>query len=49
MEDNIVYARGRQVRSNAELVERAARLATELQRPPMLTGEARQLLGLAPA
>ena len=37
MEDNIVYARGRQVRSNAELVERAARLATELQRPPMST------------
>jgi 3-keto-5-aminohexanoate cleavage enzyme len=49
MEDNIVYARGRQVRSNAELVERAARLATELQRPPMSTGEARQLLGLAGA
>jgi 3-keto-5-aminohexanoate cleavage enzyme len=49
MEDNIVYARGRQVRSNAELVERAARLATELQRPPMSTGEARQLLGLTVA
>ena len=46
MEDNIVYARGRQVRSNAELVERAARLATELQRPPMSTGQARDLLGL---
>jgi 3-keto-5-aminohexanoate cleavage enzyme len=48
MEDNIVYARGRQVRSNAELVERAARLATELQRPPMTTAEARELLGLPP-
>ncbi len=37
MEDNVVYARGRQVRSNAELVERAARIATELQRPPLST------------
>ena len=46
MEDNVVYARGRQVRSNAELVERAARLATELQRPPMSTADARTLLGL---
>jgi 3-keto-5-aminohexanoate cleavage enzyme len=46
MEDNVVYARGRQVRSNAELVERAARLATELQRPPLSTSEARDLLGL---
>src|SRR5918911_24894 len=47
MEDNVVYARGRQVRSNAELVERAARLATEFQRPPMTTAQARELLGLA--
>ncbi|MGZ4649202.1 MAG: 3-keto-5-aminohexanoate cleavage protein, partial [Kineosporiaceae bacterium] len=47
MEDTIVYARGRRVRSNAELVERAARLAIELQRPPMTTGQARELLGLA--
>jgi 3-keto-5-aminohexanoate cleavage enzyme len=44
-----VFARGRQVRSNAELVERAAHLATELQRPPMSTADARALLGLAPA
>jgi len=49
MEDNIVYARGRQVRSNAELVERAARLATELQRPPLSTSETCDLLGLPPA
>ena len=49
MEDNIVYARGRQVRSNAELVERAARVATELQRPPMSTAQARELLGLPAA
>jgi 3-keto-5-aminohexanoate cleavage enzyme len=49
MEDNIVYARGQQVRSNAELVERAARVATELQRPPMSTAQARELLGLPAA
>jgi uncharacterized protein (DUF849 family) len=46
MEDNLTYAKGRPVRSNAELVERAARLATELQRPPMGTPDARALLGL---
>ena len=46
MEDNVVYARGRQVRSNAELVERAVRVAMELQRPPMSTAGARDLLGL---
>ncbi len=44
MEDNLVFARGREVRSNAELVERAARVATELQRPPLTTGAARDLL-----
>jgi uncharacterized protein (DUF849 family) len=49
MEDNVVFARGRPVRSNAELVERAARLATELQRPPMSTAQARDLLGLPAA
>jgi uncharacterized protein (DUF849 family) len=48
MEDNLVYARGREVRSNAELVERAARIATELQRPPLSTDETRALLGLPP-
>ncbi|MFN8098975.1 MAG: 3-keto-5-aminohexanoate cleavage protein [Dermatophilaceae bacterium] len=46
MEDNIVYARGQQVQHNAELVARAARLATELQRPPMTTAEARETLGV---
>jgi len=47
MEDNLVYARGRAVRSNVELVERAARLAAELQRPVLTTAGARELLGLA--
>jgi 3-keto-5-aminohexanoate cleavage enzyme len=44
MEDNLVFARGRPVRDNAELVERAAELATLLQRPPLTTAEARSLL-----
>jgi uncharacterized protein (DUF849 family) len=46
MEDNLVYARGRNVTSNAELVERAARLAAELQRPAMSTSDARALLAV---
>jgi 3-keto-5-aminohexanoate cleavage enzyme len=46
MEDNTVYARGRRVRSNAELVGRAARIAAELQRPPLSTAQTRDLLGL---
>ncbi|HZJ07823.1 MAG TPA: 3-keto-5-aminohexanoate cleavage protein, partial [Nocardioidaceae bacterium] len=46
MEDNLMYARGRPVAGNVELVERAARLATEMQRPPMTTAEARELLGV---
>ncbi len=46
MEDNIVYAKGQIVQDNSELVARAARLATELQRPPMTTTEARAFLGI---
>lgn len=46
MEDNIVYAKGQLVQDNSELVARAARLATELQRPPMTTTEARAFLGI---
>ena len=49
MEDNVVYARGRMVRSNAELVERAARLAAEMQRPAMSTARARELLAVRAA
>lgn len=47
MEDNVFYAPGREVTGNAELVARAANLATELQRPPMTPAGARELLGLA--
>ena len=46
MEDNLMYGRGRPVRDNAELVERAAELATTLQRPPLSTAEARSLLAI---
>jgi len=46
MEDNLMYAPRRPVAGNAELVARAAALATELQRPPMTTSEARALLNL---
>jgi uncharacterized protein (DUF849 family) len=49
MEDHLTYAKGRPVRSNVELVERAARLANELQRPPMTPDEGRALLGIAPS
>ena len=46
MEDNLVFAKGRPVTHNKELVARAAELATLLQRPPMSTAEARQLLAV---
>lgn len=46
MEDNVVFARGRQVQHNRELVERAAALAEVMQRPAMSTGDARALLGV---
>lgn len=44
MEDNLMYARGRPVAGNVELVQRAARMADEMQRPPMSTDDARTLL-----
>lgn len=46
MEDNLVFAKGQPVTHNKELVARAAELATLLQRPPMSTAEARQLLAV---
>ena len=45
MEDNLMLAKGRPVRHNAELVSRAAELATLMQRPPLTTDEARTMLG----
>jgi uncharacterized protein (DUF849 family) len=49
MEDTVSYARGRPVTHNAELVERAADLATLAQRPPMSAAEVRDLLQVRPA
>jgi uncharacterized protein (DUF849 family) len=46
MEDTLTYSRGRPVARNAELVDRAAQLATIAQRPPMSAAEARDLLGI---
>jgi uncharacterized protein (DUF849 family) len=46
MEDNLVFAKGQPVTHNKELVARAAELATIMQRPPMSTAEARQLLAV---
>lgn len=45
-EDNIFYRKGELARSNAQLVERVARLARELDRPIATPAQARKLLGL---
>ncbi|WP_409484776.1 3-keto-5-aminohexanoate cleavage protein [Arsenicicoccus dermatophilus] len=44
MEDNLFLARGVKVEHNAQLVERAARLAELMQRPAMSPADARELL-----
>lgn len=46
MEDNLMMRRGQPVEHNKELVARAAHLASELQRPPMLAEQAREMLGV---
>ncbi|MBI1378741.1 MAG: 3-keto-5-aminohexanoate cleavage protein [Frankiales bacterium] len=46
MEDTLTFAPGRPVADNAELVERAATLATLALRPPMPTDDARALLNV---
>jgi uncharacterized protein (DUF849 family) len=48
MEDTLTYAPGRPVRDNAELVRRAAELATLAQRPPLDAEEVRSMLGVKP-
>ncbi|MPZ80567.1 MAG: 3-keto-5-aminohexanoate cleavage protein [Actinophytocola sp.] len=47
MEDTVSYARGERVRDNAQLVSRAAELASVAQRPPLSADEARTLIGVA--
>jgi 3-keto-5-aminohexanoate cleavage enzyme len=46
MEDNVYYRRGELVMGNAQLVERTARIAAELQRPLATPEQARLALGL---
>jgi 3-keto-5-aminohexanoate cleavage enzyme len=46
MEDNVYYRYGQLVKANAELVERAVRIARELEREPASPDEAREVLGL---
>lgn len=46
LEDNVYYSRGRKAKSNAELVERAVRIAHELNRPVATPAEARLMLAL---
>jgi len=44
MEDTVTFAKGQPVTDNAQLVSRAAELATLAQRPPMSSDDARDLL-----
>ncbi len=46
IEDNIYYRKGEKTASNAQLVERVARIAKELERPVASVGEAREMLGI---
>jgi uncharacterized protein (DUF849 family) len=46
MEDTLTFAKGQPVTDNAQLVTRAAELATLAQRPPMTTGEAHAMLNV---
>jgi 3-keto-5-aminohexanoate cleavage enzyme len=46
MEDNVLYRKGEPLENNAQLVERAVRIAAELDRPAATPDQARELLGL---
>jgi 3-keto-5-aminohexanoate cleavage enzyme len=46
MEDNVFYRKGEPLQNNAQLVERAVRVAHELDRRPATPDEAREVLGL---
>ena len=46
LEDNIHYRRGELATGNAQLVERAVRLAGEIERPVATPDQARGMLGL---
>jgi 3-keto-5-aminohexanoate cleavage enzyme len=46
LEDNIYYKKGELCKSNAQLVERAVRIAKELNRDIATPMQAREILGL---
>ena len=46
IEDNIYFRKGELAKSNAQLVERAVRMARELDRPVATVDQAREILGL---
>ena len=46
LEDNVYYSRGRKATGNGELVQRAVRIAHELNRPVATPAEARRMLGI---
>jgi 3-keto-5-aminohexanoate cleavage enzyme len=46
MEDNLFYRKGVLAESNAQLVERIAKIGTELGREPATPNETRELLGI---
>lgn len=48
LEDNIYYRRGEKAKSNAQLVERTARIARELNREVATPAQVRDMLGLSP-
>ena len=47
MEDNIYYRRGEKLKSNAQVVERAVRIANELNREIAKPSQARDMLGIS--
>jgi 3-keto-5-aminohexanoate cleavage enzyme len=47
MEDNVLFRRGEPLENNAQLVERAVRIASELDRPVATPEQAREQLGLS--
>jgi 3-keto-5-aminohexanoate cleavage enzyme len=47
LEDNVYYRRGEPAESNAQLVERIARVAEDLGRPVATTEQAREILGVS--
>ena len=46
LEDNVYYSRGKKAKSNAELVERTVRIASELNRTIATPAQARNMIGL---